>query len=267
MVGAGLDAGDRIMVFTEAQPATVVATFGERGVLRGQPRQVQVLSAREAYLPAGRFEPTRVLESLLGHIDQANKDGYTGLRLVGDMAWAATVPAGADLLADYEARVNQIYMDGRALGVCLYDRDAFPDGLLREVACAHPATAVTAGDTGWAPLLRIRRTVDPYGLQLTGEADVSNRQALATALSAALDQQPDTTVPIMVDVSGLRFLDAAATVLLGRLALQAPAGINLYGCRGSVETTLDHLGVSRMSKVRVTRAGVGADKVEAGTAP
>ena len=109
---------------------------------------MQVLPAREAYLPAGRFEPARMLDALAGHIDQAGRDGYRGLRLVGDMTWALAEPAGVDQLAGYEAHVNQLYMDGRALGVCLYDRRAFPRDLLRQVTCAHPASTTSDAETG-----------------------------------------------------------------------------------------------------------------------
>lgn len=262
-VAAGLDAGDKIMMFTEALlPVAVLAGLEARDVPVQPARrtgQMQVLPAREAYLPAGRFEPERTLDTLVGHIDQAVAEGYRGLRLVGDMAWALDEPAGVDQLAGYEARINQLYMDCRALGTCLYDRHAFDTDLLRQVACAHPATSATgrSGETGWEALLRMRRTSDPYGLRLIGEVDLSNRQALATALDAVRDQQPDPAVPITIDVAGLRFVDAATAVLLGRLALRAPAGVHLTGCHGAVEMALDQLGVTQLARMRLTRAADG----------
>ncbi len=135
-VSAGLDAGDKIMLFVESLLPIAVRAGLERSVaasVAARPGQVQVLSGRDAYLPAGRFEPARVIDSLVGHIEQAGRDGYRGLRLVGDMTWALSEPPGVDQLAGYEAQVNQLYMDGRALGVCLYDRRAFPRDLLREL--------------------------------------------------------------------------------------------------------------------------------------
>ena len=87
-----------------------------------------------------------MLDSLAGHIEQAATDGFAGLRLVGDMTWALGKPAGVEHLAAYEAQVNQLYMDGRALGVCLYDRHAFGSDLLQQVAYAHPAIAHTGAD-------------------------------------------------------------------------------------------------------------------------
>jgi anti-anti-sigma regulatory factor len=259
VVRAGLAAGDKVMVFTESLlPVAVFAGLESRGVAVGAARrsgQVAVLSAQEAYLRAGRFEPAGMLDALAEHLARASAEGYPGLRLVGDMAWALGGPPGAGRLAAYEAEVNGLYMDGRALGVCLYDRRAFDRDLLRRVACAHPAT-ITGGDGAeWAPLVRLRRTTDPYGLRVSGEADLTTAQALAAALDAVLDQQPEPATPLHLDVEGLRFADAATAALLGRLAQRAPAGVHVVGCSRVVEKLLDHLGVNRLSKVRVTRGG------------
>jgi anti-anti-sigma regulatory factor len=264
-VNAGLDSGDKVMIFTEALlPSAVYAGLEARRVA-AQPAlragRVQVLPAREAYLPAGWFDPPRMLGSLAEHIDRAAAEGHRGLRLIGDMAWALDEPAGSDQLAGYEAEVNHLYLDGQALGICLYDRHAFDTDLLRQVACAHPttSTADTGGEPGWQVLLRMRRTNDPYGLRLIGETDLSNRQALAAALDAVLAQLPDSAAPIVIDVTGLRFADAATAALLGKLTLQAPAGVHLIGCHGSVEAILDRLGVTQLSRMHVTRAaGAGS---------
>jgi anti-anti-sigma regulatory factor len=268
-VADGLDAGDKIMVFTESlQPIAALAGVAARGVAV-QPAQrdgrLHVLPAGKAYLPAGRFEPSRMLSSLAGHIDQAAAEGRRGLRVVGDMAWALDEPAGVDRLPGYEAQANHLYMDARALGVCLYDRRSFDADLLRQAAGGHPVTATAAtlvgAHTGWLSL-RIRRTTDPYGLRLIGEIDLSNRQAVTAALDAVLEQQPDPAVPIVVDVAGLRFADAATAGLIGWLALRAPAGVHTVGCHEEIETILNRLGVTQLPRMRLTRAaGPDADAV------
>jgi hypothetical protein len=213
---------------------------------------VQILPARPAHLSTGRFEPSRMLDCLAGHVERADAEGFPGLRLVGDMAWALGELVDAEGLADYEAQVNRLYLDGRAMGVCLYDRRVFDADLLRQVTRAHPA-AVTEAVSGWTPLLRIRRTTDPYGLLLVGESDLSNRQAVAAALDAVLVAQPDPCVPIVVDVAGLRFADGATAALLGRLALRGPAGVHIVGCHGALQTVLDRLGVTQLPGICITR--------------
>jgi anti-anti-sigma regulatory factor len=269
-VAAGLDAGDRVMVFAESLlPGAVLAGLERRGIAASvaqQAGQVQVLPAREAYLPNGRFEASRMLENLAEHIDQADRDGYRGLRVVGDMAWALAEPAGLEELCGYEARVNSLFMDGRALAVCLYDQRALSRRVLQQVTCAHPGSASSGVETGWAPLLRIRRTMDPYGLQLVGEADLSNRHAVVAALDAVLEEQPDPTVPIVVDLAALRFADAAVVALLGRAATRAPTGMHLNEPQTAVAIILEHIGFSELSGLRLTRSTGDAGRPRTGGA-
>jgi anti-anti-sigma regulatory factor len=254
MVAAGVEAGDKVVVFTDAAPSgAVLDRLPGPGV--GAKGQVQVMSARQTYLSNGRFHPRAAMDLLMDHIDRAARAGFAGLRLVGDMTWALAQPPPPDQLAGYERQVNQLFLDGQALAVCVYDRSAFSRDTLQQVACAHPGMAVAGVDREWTPLLRIRRTTDPYGLRLTGEADFSNHQALAGAVDAVVVQQPDPAVPIVVDLAGLQFADAASATLLGRLAQKAPAGADFTGCQRAVETVLDCLDVTRSARLRLTPAG------------
>ncbi|MEV6596584.1 MEDS domain-containing protein [Actinoplanes sp. NPDC051346] len=255
-VTAGLDAGEKVLVFTEPlPPAAALAGLEARGVAVAPAQragQVRALPSHEAYQPDGRFEPARMLDSLTGYIEQAAADGYPGLRLVGDMPWALGEPAVVDRLVAYEAQVNRLFMEGCAVGICLYDLRAFGRGLLQEVACAHPTTLTANAEPEAVPLLRIRRTSDPYGLRLIGEADLSNEAALAAALDAVLDQRPDPAAPIVIDVEGLRFADANTAALLVRLALRAPGGVHVSGCHATVARAMDRLGVTQLSQLRLT---------------
>jgi anti-anti-sigma regulatory factor len=250
MVTAGLRAGEKVLVYTESlRPTAVTDGLTARGVpvaaaeRRGQ---VQVLPARDAYLSAGRFEPRHMLETLAGHIRRATADRYRGLRLVGDMAWATDGPAGIEDLPWYETQVNRLYLDQRALGVCLYDTRVFSRSMLRQVSCAHPSTS-TAGAAGtWIALLRIRRTAEPYGLRLYGEVDLSNRRALVAALEAAVDERPDRDAPVVVDVTGLRFVDASTAAMLAANARRAP-GVRITGAQGAVRLVLECVGAPHVS--------------------
>jgi hypothetical protein len=247
-VAVGLAAGDRVMVFTESvPPVKVLAGLEARSIPAARENRagrLQVLSAGQAYLPAGRFEPVRLLESLVGHVERAARDGCAGLRLVGDMGWVLSAPAGVEQLAGYEAQVNQLCMDGHALGVCVYDRHAFDGDLLQQVRRAHPAIRASTVEDSWVPQLRIRRISDPYGLRLDGEADFGGGQALAAAVEALVDQQPDPATPI----------HAATVALLIRLAQRVPAGVHLRGCQGPVARILECLGITALPSVHLSRA-------------
>jgi anti-anti-sigma regulatory factor len=256
VVEAGLAAGDRVMVFIDALvPAALVAGVEARGVAvrpAVDTGQVRVLPARTAYLAAGRFEPRPLLAELAGHVERAAADGYGGLRLVGDLGWVSDQPGGVQHLSWYEAEVNRLYLDGRALGVCLYDRHATDSVLLRRVGRAHPVTVSNPTAAGHASLLRIRRTRLPYGLRLMGEVDMSNRQAVAVAVETMLAEAP-ADAPVVIDVTGLRFADAATVAMMTQVGQRATGGAHLLGVCGAVETVVDNLGLDSLPSLRISR--------------
>lgn len=111
--------------------------------------------------------------------------------------------------------------------VCGSDDDAWdPD-----------APAVPAEDDP-RPLLQIRRTLDPVGVRLVGEADASNRDAVAAAL-AGLVEEASHGMPVAVDLSELRFADGATVHLLVRTALAAVGRVRLTGCSAALARLLD----------------------------
>jgi anti-anti-sigma regulatory factor len=258
VVATGLRSADLVMVVTDAfPPVAMMAELQARGVPVPPDGQVQVVSARELYLPTGRFEPDLLYDSMAGLLARTVDAGYPGLRLVADMTWTLATPAGLRRLADYEAAVNRLLLDGQAIGVCLYDQRGLDVDLMRAVTCAHPTTTSDLQD--WAPMLRVRRTRQPYGLALTGEADTSNRQAVLTALDAIADDRPASAGPIVIDVAGLRFADAATGAALRRLAERVTAGVRIIGCHGAVAVVLDRLDLAQLPGVDILPAAIDAD--------
>jgi hypothetical protein len=250
MVAMGLQAEERVVILIDSLPPAALITDADT---RGIPvrhamstGQVQVQPARHTYLPDGRFDPQRTLDDLVANIERAAGDGYRGLRLVGDMGWVSDEPDGIDQLPWYEEQVNRLFMDGRAGSLCLYDRHRSQPLLLRQLAAAHPASILDVTGLVGTPLLRMRRTWQPYGLRLDGEVDVTNRTAVAAALDILLEELPDPAAAIALDVSGLRFADAATAGLICGLALRSPAGVQVTGGAGAVAMVLERV------------AGVGA---------
>jgi anti-anti-sigma regulatory factor len=261
LMAAGIAGGDKVLCLTARAPAALVAALANRGVPVTQAQrsgQVEVVPAGETYLAGGRFDAQRVLDSFDGSIARSAAAGYPGLRVIADMDWVLDGPSGVEDLAGYEAAANRLYLTAQALGVCMYTRRAVAPGVFRQLAAAHPVTAPAGVDPDWAPGLRIRGTVEPYGLRLSGEADLSNRQAVAAALDAVAERRPDPTAPLVVDVAELRFADAGTVALLVRTALANAGGLQLTGCHGEVAMVLDRLGVPGMPGVSIIGAGMVA---------
>jgi anti-anti-sigma regulatory factor len=250
-VAVGLRERQRVLYFTESLlPAALLAGLQAHGVAVAQAvaaGQLQVYTAGEVYLAGGRFDPARVIDVLGRHVSEAVADGYAGLRVVGDMAWALRDPPGVQHVSWYEAQVNRLFFGGQAMTVCLYDRRLFEASLLRRVACAHPVTTPAGSDPDWEPLLRVRRRgADPGGLRLLGAADSGNRHALSAALRTLLDDAGNAREPAQLDLGGLTFIDAAAANLLVRAAVAAPAGLTLTGCSNLVTRILTLIGADQV---------------------
>ncbi|MEO3814540.1 MEDS domain-containing protein [Sphaerisporangium sp. B11E5] len=230
---AGVRRHHKLLYFAGRPQETVVAELEAGGVDARRMLDVgqfQVRSTAEGYLVAGRFEPEAVIGGWVREIDTARDRGYAGLRVIGDMTWAAARVPGGERLEWYEAEVNRVFAGGYAMALCQYDRRLFSPERLGRLSAAHPCTFSPNAPFGWRPLLRVLRTGDPPGLRLAGEIDASNRGALAATLAGLADDFPAVRVPLTLDVERLRFADAAAARLLVRAAGSVPMGVRFAGC-------------------------------------
>jgi anti-anti-sigma factor len=238
---AGLRARHRV-IYSGDHPELVLSALRERGADPAEPLRTGSLVAgvpESSYLAAGYFDPEAVLNGWLAERDRARREGYLGMRVVGDMSWARRSVPGADRLAWYEAHVNTVISDGFVAGVCAYDKRVFDALDLREYMWTHQGTATTGMPYDPATSLRIRRT--PAGLVLTGEADRSNRTALAAVVDQLFDGVDDAPETV-VDVRGLRFADTAVARILVQAAYRGP--VRVVGCSPALRRLLGFTGAA-----------------------
>jgi hypothetical protein len=195
--------------------------------VRGSLRTGQLVAQapEDSYLAGGVFDPEATIELFREAAVQARGEGYPGMRVIGDMGWALRRGSGSELLPGYEAAINNLFTDGFLTGVCAYDRRRFGQAELRRLICAHPGAATTTMPYNPATSLRIRRTCEPPGLRLFGEADLSNREALAAVVHEAVGEHDAT-----IDLTDLRFADMAAARILLTAAAAGPGKLHLVGC-------------------------------------
>jgi anti-anti-sigma regulatory factor len=222
-VSDGLRCGQRVLCLTQAlTPDAMTTAMLGRGLpvdAAARSGQLTVASSSEMFLADGRFAPDRTLEVLSGQIDQAERQGYDGLRVASDMGWALGPVSGVEQLVDFEGTVGRLLADRRATAVCQYDRHGFDPVSLASVTAAHPRT-VAAVVYHEDPVLRICRQHVPPGVRLAGELDGSRIEPLRLALTEAMRLDGD----IHVNAGQLRFIDAASAGVLVQVALALPAG-------------------------------------------
>lgn len=253
-ISAGLRDGDRILYFGPGVEPLSAALAG-LGVDTGAARtrgQLRMATPEESYLASGCFDAEATMAGWRTESARARADGYRGLRAIGDMSWAARPVPGGERLPWYEAQVNRVFADGDAMAICLYDRRLFPETDLRRICWSHPTTVDT--DTDTAPALRAVRTSDPPGVRLEGEADLSNRHALRAVMEHLVDDTPATDGSLTVDISRLRFADAAAVRILMHTAATEAHRLRVVGCSPAMRRLLAFNGAEAVSGLTVELA-------------
>jgi anti-anti-sigma factor len=230
-VRSGLTAQHKVVCRWDS-PAALLSGLRRHGVdteAALSTRQLEVDSTESTYLVDGAFSAELSIDGWNRQIAQARLDGYRVMHALGDMSWAARPYPGLDQLPSYEAKANRIFADGFVIGVCLYDRRLFDPLAMRRVTAAHLSTVAPEADCDVLPLLRILRTHDPIGVRLEGEADLSNRYAMAAMLGPLLEEADPEGAPLTLDLSDLRFADNAATRILARAVIRAGDRVRVVG--------------------------------------
>ncbi|WP_229074702.1 MEDS domain-containing protein [Actinoplanes sp. DH11] len=248
-IRGGLRDGQRILYYGPAEPALTA----ELAPALADDR-LRMATPQESYLAAGRFDPEAMMRGWRDAAAEARADGFRGLRAIGDMSWASRPVPGSERLAWYEANVNRVFAEGDAMAMCLYDRRLFSDVDLRRVTWSHPATLDAGTDPRSVPLLRAIRTTDPPGVILRGEADLSNRHALTAIMENLVADTPSGGEPLVVDISGLTFLDAASVRILTRVAAAEVTRLRVTGCSPAAQRLLAFTGAPAVTNLSVEPA-------------
>jgi ABC-type transporter Mla MlaB component len=212
----GLSAGLKVVWVSETPSKLAARQLEVRGIGAGRALAAgQLAAGRQAgqVLSGQQFRARTALRWLTGQRAAAQRNGFAGLRVALDMSWALRPVTGTEELAAFEAGVSRAVAGAPAGVLCQYDRRRFDPVTLASAARLHVRhlTAVTyhAGGTG-----RICRQYAPPGLVLAGEIDYQAERPLARALAEAVRLDGE----VMINMSGLRFLDARCARLIADAA-------------------------------------------------
>ncbi len=104
--------------------------------------QFGVMSFDETYMREGVFDPDKMMDLLKTETDLALAQGYSALRVTGDMSWALKTPPGSEQIIKYEAKLNEFFPGSKCIGICQYDKRLFPPALLMDVLETHPLAII-----------------------------------------------------------------------------------------------------------------------------
>jgi len=226
-VRSGLARGHKVVYLCDREDvARFVAQLAERDDMvapaleRGQ---LEVQVARDTYMPDGRFDVERMLQTCHDRHARALGDGWPALSVTEEMNWSLDGATRMDDLGDYERRLDEVASAPTLELLCQYDHSRFPAGTLSALAEIHPVDiAPELAAIGRAGHLGAAVTGPERTLRLTGDLDFTAADVLAGVLGAHFHGA------LRVDLSDVEFVDAA-----GLRALRGRTGQPLTIAGGS----------------------------------
>ncbi|GAA0408665.1 hypothetical protein GCM10009541_59700 [Micromonospora gifhornensis] len=200
----------------------------------------EVLTLDAAYSGVEVIDPAGQVSAYQMATRMALAAGYSGLRVAAACTDLVRTPAQRAVFASYEQQINRMMRGEAFQGMCGYHRPTLGDRAVAELACLHPEHNVTD------LLFRLYAPTAHQGhAVLVGELDPANHDLFRAALEHSELRPVDDE--LILDASGLRFLDHRTLVHLSEYAQQREARLVLRGCSaGTVRLAalLDLPGVS-----------------------
>lgn len=142
----GLEGRGKVVYIVDAHTAESILGYLQDDGLDVEPfvarGQLSILAANDSYVRKGVFHPDGMIALLRDETERALAEGYSALRVTGEMTWALRGLAGSERLVEYESRLNEFLPDSKCLAICQYDRRRFDPETLLGVLRTHPIAIV-----------------------------------------------------------------------------------------------------------------------------
>jgi|GEM_PF-1705987 len=140
---SGLERGEKCIYVVDANTAREVkAVLTEAGLTVDEYEakgQLSVIHERDTYTREGFFDPDLMIALLISETEQALREGYSSLRVTGEMSWALHGYSGSERVLEYEAKLNKdLFPKYPCVALCQYDRWKFYPETIKGVVLTHP---------------------------------------------------------------------------------------------------------------------------------
>jgi hypothetical protein len=116
--------------------AGIDATAAERS------GQFELKTSIETYLPDGRFDQDRMLETFERLVTDNARAGFRLSRVVCHMDWVAEGRTHAHDVVEFESRVNDVWRRHDDAVICVYDLAKFRGDLVVDIIRTHPMVII-----------------------------------------------------------------------------------------------------------------------------
>jgi anti-anti-sigma factor len=226
-VGQGLAAGDQLLyVASEDQVDDLVRSLEQHldaaHVLATG--QLLTTSFEGAYGTSPPDDLDAVADGFRLAADQAQKRGFPGLRVAARMDDLSGLLGSMDEVVAWERMATDLQRELQVSSVCLYDTHRLEAGEGAALAREHDGLAP---DLDIAPIATFLAVDEPWGVQVRGEVDVSNRHLLHRLVLSRAAVAPR----LRLDLEGVTFADACTIARLRSIAAARPEGGQLVLAR------------------------------------
>ncbi|MGA8272395.1 MAG: MEDS domain-containing protein [Candidatus Sulfotelmatobacter sp.] len=99
---------------------------------------LSVVTKHDTYLRHGIFDPAGMIADLDRDVRFALQQGFSGLRVTGEMSWALDLPSALGRLCEYEQELYRRW-PAQLAGLCQYDESLFSPDVIAKMANCHCA--------------------------------------------------------------------------------------------------------------------------------
>lgn len=217
-IGQGLAAGDQLLyVATDEQAEALLRELPDHvhaddALVAGQ---LMVSSFADAYGTRRPDDLGTVAEGFRAAAERSRKRGFPGLRVAAQMDALPPLLGSAEEVIRWERMSTGLQREIGVSSVCLYDAGHLDEELAALLAREHAGFAPEVEATPLATFLAVD---EPWGLRISGEVDISNRDLLHRALLSRAVVQPQ----MHLDLEGLRFADIGTVTRMRAVAAGLP---------------------------------------------
>jgi len=141
-LASGIAAGQKCAccTFDDAQ-SVLGAHFESSGVSVDEARargQISFVEGEHVWLADSRFDPELLLDRLSNFRDDADSEGWNGVRIIAEVSPVIPEMPGGGRLIEFEVEVNRLLRDRPMSMVCQYDLRRFNGAILMDVLRVHP---------------------------------------------------------------------------------------------------------------------------------
>jgi len=142
----GLEQNEKVLYIVDIHTAkTVLNYLRDDGVDVDsylESGQLNMLTIGESYMKEGVFDPDKMINLLKGETLKSIEEGYSGLRVTGEMTWALRGLPGSERLIEYESKLNSFFPGSKCVAICQYSKHKFHPDILMHILETHPIAVI-----------------------------------------------------------------------------------------------------------------------------